>query len=366
MSTTTLPLIKALELPLPATLTRILGIHQSDIIIKSAIVVGLADLRANPNLLNYVFASLPQDPITWKEYGEKDVNAAKNWFLKTNVPTSVLPQLDESKWPQITIELLESSEVTAEATLGDVNYEPNEYNDSTWPPLTPQFTPIAYNPTTGAIKISVIPEAYVAPGMFLVDRNGQSHEIVKVLSQTEFYISEGTVADLRNCVLKSHKPSWQVSAESSSFKETYRIGIHVQNEPGLLSWLHSIVVFSLMRYKQVLLEGRGFERSTIQSTQMARDERFETENIYSRYITITGYVRQFWPKNIGQVIDTVEFDRLEVRGENAHVRVAGTGVDPKNQLWVGDLDYDGYEEPVPDTIDNTLESGLPYGLPLKF
>jgi hypothetical protein len=183
--------------------------------------------------------------------------------------------------------------------------------------------------------------------MFLVDRNGTAHELIDVTDQTHFTISPGTVADLRNSVLKSRRPSWKVSAESSSFRETYRIGIHAQSETSHLTWLHSIVLFSLLRYKQVLLEARGFERTTVQSSQMARDERFEAENVFSRYITITGNVRQFWPKTVAPVLDLVEMDTIvsaegksgfRVSGQNANVRVADTGLDPRSQLWIGNND----------------------------
>lgn len=71
-------LVKSLELPLSNSLTtEALGIHQSDVIIRTAIVAALADLRANPWLLDYVFASLPKDEMTMKDYGEKSVEKAK-------------------------------------------------------------------------------------------------------------------------------------------------------------------------------------------------------------------------------------------------------------------------------------------------
>lgn len=333
-----IPLVRALSLPLPNSLTRVKGIHQSDIIIRSAVTAALADMRANPWLLDYVFASLPQDALTWKEYGEKDLTQAKKWFLSTNVPVSVLPRLDEGKFPQVTIELQESSEVVPEAIVGDINYEPSEDNDMTWPALTPQFTPISYTPSTGIVRLSKDLEPLVAKGMFLVDRLGVAHQIVDVTSQTRFKLTPGTIADLRKCVLKGHRPNWKVDIESSSFKESYRIGIHISGEPAHLTWLHAIVQFALLRYKQVLMEARGFERSTISSSQVARAEWSEAENVFSRYITITGYVRQFWPKTIAQVIDGVQFEGLQVSGQGADVQMEGSGTDPEDSLWIGNLD----------------------------
>jgi hypothetical protein len=341
-----IPLAVTLELPLPESLTQIVGIHQSDVIIRSALEAALADIRANPWLLDYVFASLPQDTITWKQYGERDVQEAKKWFLSTNIDVTILPTIDESRWPKLTVEIVDSREVEPEASIGDVNYTPYEQNDSSWPALNQQpITPSSYTPSTGIVKLPAAPEFGMYAGMYLVDRVGQEHEILEIIDETTFKIDPGTVADLSRSNIKSRRPSWNVAVESSSFKETYRIGVHVQNEPAHLIWLHSIVVFAIQRYKQVLMEARGLERTTFGSTQIGRDERFEAENIFSRYLSLSGYVRQFWPKAVTRTIDGVDFDNygngnggLRVSGQNADVEVAKTGLSPDDQEWIGNLD----------------------------
>lgn len=334
----TIDAIQALELPLPNTLTRILGIHQSDIIIRGAITAALADIRANPFLLNYVFASLPQDSLTWKSYGEKDLAEARNWFLKTNIPVSLLPRLDESQFPQITIELVESTEVVPEATLGDVNYETEESVTELSPTISSKFTPTSYDPETGEMVLPGRTNGFgLYAGMFIVDRLGGLHEIEEIIDEVTLKLAPGTVADFRGAAIKGHA-GWKVQVESSSFKESYRVGIHVQGEPSHLTWLHAIVQFALLRYKQVLMEARGFERSTFGSTQVSRAEWSEAENVISRYITISGYVRQFWPKTIAPAIDGVDMDALRVSGQNADVSVRTAGDNPDDDLWIGNLD----------------------------
>lgn len=340
-----IPLAVTLELPLPESLTQIVGIHQSDIIIRSALEAALADMRANPWLIDYVFASMPQDTLTWKQYGERDVQEAKKWFLSTGIDVCILPTIDESRWPKLTVEIVDSREVEPEASIGDVNYTPYEQNDSSWPALNQQpITPISYIPSTGVVTLSQATEFGIYAGMYLVDRVGQEHEIIEVVDEKTFKIDPGTVADLSRSNIKSKRPSWNVAVESASFKETYRIGVHVQNEPAHLIWLHSIVVFALQRYKQILIEARGLERTTFGSTQVGRDERFEAENIFSRYLSLSGFVRQFWPKAVTRTIDGVDFDNyqdgggLRVSGQNADVEVARTGLEPADQEWIGNLD----------------------------
>lgn len=327
-------LARVLELPMPETLTRILGIHQSDVVIRSAITAALADIRANPWLMDYIFASLPQDTLTWRDYGEKSVAAAKEWFLKTDIPVSLAPRFDESKWPLISVMLSESSEVVGETTLGDVNYEPEEDNATAWPPLTTPFTPISYIPSQGLVKLPSVPDSGLAVGMFIVATNGAAYEIKSVLTEDTFTIDAGVVPDLRNAVLKGAPPSYKVEVESSSFRETYQIGIHVPGDPVLLTWLHSVIVFALMRYKQILLEARGFERTTIQSGAVQYEERFEAQNILSRYITITGNVRQYWPKSVTSTITHVAIGGFGVSGAGN----LPSDTPPDSQSWVGEED----------------------------
>jgi hypothetical protein len=330
------PLIKRLELPLPPTLTRVLGIHQSDVVIRSAIIAALADMRAQPWLFDYVFASLPQDMLTWKDYGEKSVQEAKTWFLSNNIPVKMTPVLNEIELPCITITLVDSAEAIPETTLADVDGDGYERNDRTWPSLVTSFTPKSYNVNTGTIVLAdKMPEGItIGPGMFIVDNLGHTYAILSVTDDLTFKIAPGTMADFSNCTLKAHKPSWITAVESSSYRETYRVGIHVGGEPVLLTWIHSVIVFALLRYKEALLEGRGFERSTFSSSEFTREEKYETEMVFSRYVNVSGFVRHYWPKAVTQVIDVVQTQPVVSGG----VSMTAIGIDPDSQLWAGDLD----------------------------
>lgn len=335
-------MVEASNPPLPPapSNTGILGIHASDVIIKSAVEAALHDIRlVNPWLLDYVFAGLPQDALTAKRYGAALRQTAKDWLVKTHVPVAVTPVLDELKAPLISITLVSSQEETGEATLGDVDANASwnafEGNTENWPDLTSPLTVDSWDPLTGTLAFRELPEDInLAPGMAVRDAGGGTHQILEVVDDLTCVLGPGTTGDFQGSTLRSGQPAWLTLVESSSFRETYRIGVHVGGEPGALSWLHSAVVFSLLRYKQALLEARGFERSTLRSTDLERNPAFETELVHSRYIEVTGYVRQWWPK-----IVTGRIDAVRPRG----IRVIGSGTlpggtDPNDQLWIGDQD----------------------------
>ncbi len=274
-----------------------LGIHQSDIIIRTALIAAIKDLRANPRLLDRV----------WGTLSESELDRAKTWFLKTDIPVVMVPRLDEAKVPCITIALAESSE--AEVTLGDIHYVSYEQNDSDWPPLITSFLVEGYNPETNTITLpqAVLDVLVVAPGMFIVDARGRSAEILTV-NDAVVTIEPTPELDLSATTIKGKTPPFNVTLESVNSQETYQIGVHVSGEPAYLSWMHALLSWALLRYKQDYLEARGFERSVFSSSAFDRNEHFVAELVWSRYFSITGYVRQYWPKHFLTRPNSTEVD----------------------------------------------------------
>jgi len=328
-------LIKPLQVPAAPSTTEAQGIHQSDIILRTAFIAAIADLRANPNLLDYVWASLPRDAQTLRQYGELELSEAKKWFLATDFPVKFYPIYNEGRWPCISIKLVSSQE--AETTLGDIHYIPQEQNDSVWPVLFGPFTPVGYNQATGIMTPppSIVDTLTLATNQFVVDRQGRVFPITQVFDNGTFSIPVGSIGDFVGCVIKNERPAFVTQLESAAFREVYEIGAHVGGEPVYLSWLHSLVIFILLRYKQLLLEGRGLERTTFSSSDFDKNPEFETsEPVYSRFVTLTGYVRHYWPKTSDLKISTV----VPV------IDVADAGPSPNNvninqEIWVaqGDL-----------------------------
>jgi hypothetical protein len=68
-----------------ATQTVLGGIFQGDIVIRTAVIRALRELREHPELIYDALASLPQDDLTADVYGEKTISACREWFLATKV-----------------------------------------------------------------------------------------------------------------------------------------------------------------------------------------------------------------------------------------------------------------------------------------
>lgn len=286
------------------------GIYQSDLLFRTGLILAIQDLRANPYLLDFCFAGLLDDSATADAYGARERDRAKTWFLRTDIPVVMDYNLDPPSGSIVSVAIVDSSE--AENTLGDVHYVTQEFVPSVQGDLLGPLTPASYDAATGTVQLSSTDaaELVVAPGMLLVDRAGRVSAVLSVPDKQwagRFRIKAGLVLDLTGARIRGAEPPLVMSVESLEFKEGYRVGCHGLGEAYYCTWLWSIISFALLRYKQRLFEARGLERTTMGSSPLALDGRWgNTQKLFTRFITLTGYVRNAWPKDISRRIGSVD------------------------------------------------------------
>lgn len=307
--------------------TGIAGIFQSDILIRTAIIEALDDLRRNPWLLDYVFAWLISDDLTRQQYGEKELQEAKDWFLNNQIAVSMAYRTDRPQLPCIGIELLDSSE--ANSSLGDTHYEPKENVKSSEllispKPLLGPFTPKSYDSNTGVVTLpDGLTTDPVWMGMLLYDPSMNKPYVIKeVLSSATFLLETKIKANFNRSYIAPRDSFWTVPLHSLFFRESYRLTAYVQAKPAHLLFLHSIMVFILLRYKESLLEKRGFENFTLSSNGFSGSiNQDDTEVIFSRSITVSGLVKQYWPGEPSSKIDGVAIVGLRVASGSTPVGI---------------------------------------------
>lgn len=285
--------------------TKIRGIAQTDLILRSAIKAALEDIRRNPYLFDYMFAQLLQDELTNKEYGVNVINRAKEWFLKTDIPVFMDTHVNAVKFPCVVIKMVSSNET--EKTVGDVDgTAPYEKVDFKWDNLVPPFNPVSYDALTGIMTLpeSVVNALFIVAGMVVVDKNGIVHPITDASTLDTITIDKGQF-DFNGSTIRGAKPTYVAAIESCGFNESYQIGCFVDSETDHLVFLHTILVFILLRYKENLFEERGFEKSIISSASFSTSPITEVQSLYSRFLTISGQVRHYWPKTILPQIEGV-------------------------------------------------------------
>lgn len=316
------------------------GLVPSDLLIQSAIKYAIADIKANPYLLDYCFNWMSNDCLTNKFYGDKEKQTAKDWILNHEIFVSMNYRADDVKFPLISIGLNSSVEDTS--TLSDAN-SPTEENIVTKEVLEINkftigpFNPESYNSTTGEL---VFPENFdtnqIVSGMTLYSyKSNVGTPILEVVDSKTIIIQPNLNMDLVNVYIAPKDKITTVSLESCIFKEAYSIRCMVQGDPLQLLYLHTLLVFILMRYKEELFEKRGFDRSTISSGPITVDTS-EPQIIYARDVNIVGFVRQYWPKAF-----SIQAQGFEVNG----IKVISGIKTPNNKLeeakeqgWWMDID----------------------------
>lgn len=292
------------------------GFVPSDLLIQSAIKYAIADIRANPHLLDYCFNWMANDDLTNKIYGDKEKQTAKDWVLSHEIFVSMNYRTDDPKFPMISIGLNSSVEDTS--ILSDVNstsqedivtkevLEINKY-------ILGPFNPESYNSITGEL---VFPEDFdtnkIVPGMTLYSyKSNVGIPILEVVDTRTIIIQPQVTIDLSIIYVAPRNKITTVTLESCIFKEAYSIRCLVQGDPLQLLYLHTLLVFILMRYKEELFEKRGFDRSTVSSGPITVDTS-EPQYIYARDVNIVGFVRQYWPKAFSIQAQGFEVNGLKV------------------------------------------------------
>lgn len=315
----------------PTTL-KTFGIMQSDIIIRTALVAALQDMRDNPWLLDYVFAWMIRDDQTAAQYGQMQVMEAKRWFMKTELPIYNNLMTEPPKLPSITISLLGGGET--DVTLGDKNPE-GEEDSVADPPAIGPFVPKSWDMTSGMMVLpDDIRDNYIlSPGMAMVGTDGKTrYAITEIDDDGNVTLSPNITADFSKCTVHYRLPVARIQLESVIEKEDYLIGAH-GDEPSKLLILASCVKFALYRYKQQYLEGRGLEKTVFTTADVTKLQQIAPEFGYSRYFSLTGYVRQYWPKFVVPTIQSVD-TKIIIQDSGK----SPSDQDPNVQLWIGDQD----------------------------
>jgi hypothetical protein len=253
----------------------------------------------------------------------------------TDIPVVMAETVKGDTIPCLSIEVTESSETNN--TLADLHYKTSQPAKEEWPPLTQLFTP-RYEPSTGTVTLpqNISDSIVCTTGMLLMDHNGDKHPILTIIDRQHFTTDIGLVVDFSNSYLKSSYPRVVETLESATFREGYRIGCTCMGDPMSTRWLHSLASFCLLHYRQDLLEARGLEVSSISSGPMVKDTRFEKENVFSRFISLTGIVRNYWPKR--RLEKTLWLDstlKLSQPGNNSTTFVGDQEVDPSLLVQYG-------------------------------
>lgn len=289
-----------------------MAIWQGDVFFRRIIELTLHDIRENPWLVDDILSDLVNDPMLSGIYGQKEIQNAKKWLSDNEISVFLPHRMDLEKMPCITISIGSNTEDKSLARLGDLTpyvdeLNPNDIGKSVSYIIEP-FQYVSYDKPDGFIKFPEgIDLAIINEGMVVFDPSTAVGYEIKKIGSEGVYIAEDTDLTFSTIAILPHFIIYRARREMATFQERVTIGCHVHGDPNPLLWLYSFMMYGVLRYREGVLESRNFQLSNIETTDMIRNSAFQNigENVYSRFITITGQVENTWLKAPKRVIESI-------------------------------------------------------------
>ena len=252
------------------------------------------------------------------------------------------------EYPCITISIGQSNEDKALATLGDQSvafeeYDPNEIGKPIKYLVKP-FKPISYDIETGVVELpTTIDEyRYLDKGMLLIDpTNGNAFIINGKAGINGLQIAVGSILPKGELAIIPQYHIYKARRERAISQEQYNIGCHTHGDPSTLIFLFSLVKYSLFRYREGLLEHNNFQLSNLSCTDMIKNEQMAEENVYSRWITLSGQCEESWVKTPFRYIEAIDLndpDRDEGVVFESGIKIlskdAPQTIDEEDGIWI--------------------------------
>jgi uncharacterized protein YaaQ len=327
-----------------------IGLSSTDALIKVAIELALEDLVKYPWIIDQMYSQFVENPILASRYGSKEIAAAKDFYKNNKITFLMKLRDDKVDFPCVTIAMGKSYEDKNLSTFADlspevIDYTPEEINK----PINyviPATDILSYDPLTGIMEIAEVDNYnYIGENMLAVDPlTGDAFVIIEKAGVQGFRIETGLTIGFTKVAIAPQFRTYRARMERIITQETYNIGCHVHGDQAQLSFLFNLVKYALLRYREGLFERFNFDLSTLSFSDSLENSAFGADNVYSRFITISGQVEEYWVKSPFRKWEVVDFiDKDETGGEAPGIKIISNKDD-------GDLENDVWT-----TIDDTEE-----------
>lgn len=295
------------------------GIFPGDAVIQTMIELSIDEMRKNPWLINHMLEDFTDSIYLKQKYGAKQVDACKEWLLNNQIDVYMRPRDDKDRLPCVTIEMGSSVEKQEMKHMGDLSPHKTillpKHIGKPVPYIIKPFIPTGYNQVTGELEI---PESIdltpVSIGMVLVNPESGYGFIIQALNGNSVSVTPGqNLAGTEFGILPQYQ-YYEARVKHSFFDETYAIRCHAHGDIQNTLWLWSIVKYSILRYRESLLEANGFAQSSISSGSPDLNYEWTTdggEKAYTRGMTLSGQIENTWIAQPQRYIETVALREKE-------------------------------------------------------
>lgn len=320
-------------------------IFQQDIL-KESLSLALDDIRKNPWLIDDILSDFVTNPYLKDKYGQKQIDSCKEWFKNNAIEVVIGYRGDKMKTPCVTIMLDPQNEHVDYKTMADQSPDsiillPNKVGKPI-PYVVKPFVPTGYDENSG--EISVDPSVNlsgVSAGMLLVNPSNGTGYVIKSITADGLEIEPGQNIEASQFGIVPQYQYYKARIEHIWMNTSYTILCTAHGDPSVTLWLHSIVLYALLRYKESLLEALGLNESVFStgSLQVNQEISNGTELAWDRSIQLNGVTEQTFIKSPRRFIETIEL-KEKVPGTcdtfTGGIKILSnleTQFDKSNELW---------------------------------
>lgn len=287
-------------------------IFQQDIL-KESVSLALADIRKNLWLIDDILADFVTNPYLKDKYGQRQIDACKEWFKNNEIEVVIGYRGDKMKTPCVTIMLDSQNENTEYKTMADQSPDsvillPNVVGKPI-PYVVKPFVPTGYDENSGEVSIDPsIDLSGVSHGMLLVNPSNGTGYVITSITPDGVAIEPGLDISTSQFGIVPQYQYYKARVEHIWMNTSYTVLCTAHGDPSVTLWLHSIVFYAFLRYKESLLEALGLSESVFSTSPLAINEEIGsgTELAWDRSIQISGVTEQTFIKSPRRFIETIE------------------------------------------------------------
>jgi len=296
-----------------------MGINLADLIVEATIRDGLEDLKQNPDKLQDVFSPLLRTYAS-RKYGQTEIDKIKALLQKRAVAVVHSFYEAEAKSPCYSIQLATENEAKERARVGDFEADVQvPITDESTLVRVPSFTPTAFDLVTGKVSVADGVDLEPAvPGYIFVDAADNEFEIQPGISNETgnkffFVPRNGNAPDISGpCFIKTFLSYTQHESKGDTSAVNLLIGVH-SKDALLTKYLYVILKYIMKSRKNDIIR-RGILNSTFSGSDFTRDLKYEGDQVFTRFFTLSGQVDDSWVSDDVPLIDRVEIDATPIDG----------------------------------------------------
>jgi len=299
------------------------GFLMPELILESLIRDGFQNVKDDPKIIDDIFAQLTRT-YNSRKYGSGEITKIKAMIQKEVAVVYSYSQVDANV-PCISIMIGSDIESKARDHLGDHYAEATEditdLAELEALNRVEDLQATAYNPLTGQITVDDSSDlTNVYKGMIFVDAEGNEFELLAGINNlpgqkmiTIQKQAEVALTGPDEMLIKSSLDYKQFEVKGVTGDVSLVLGVHTKDVLTTKYLYILLKYFILSRKKDMIL--RGLYVSMYSGSDFNRDSEYVGDQVYTRFLTISGKIDDTWQSDQVVLIDNIEVDPIPIDDE---------------------------------------------------